>query len=344
LVIAFVVIAVVAVLGVALGGAVLYGRSQLEAPAAAHGTPVTVKVSPGESVDQVAADLQSRGLIRSSFWFGWFARFKGLGGNLRAGEFKLDSGMGASAIIARLSTAPDVQMVKITFTEGTTATQMARKVGDAGVGVTADQYLAEVRTGSFNEPFLSGRPTGASLEGFLYPDTYEIPQGSTAHQIVQMQLDDFAHRIGTLLSAPPHGLTAYQLVVLASIIESEARFDDDRPKIASAIYNRLAQSMPLQTDSAVAYGLGISGREPTAAEFKVDTPYNTYLHAGLTPTPIANPGLPSLQAAAQPAQTPYLFWVADGCGHNHYATTASQHDQQVSQYLNSPCPSPSTSP
>jgi UPF0755 protein len=340
LVIAFVVIAVVAVIGVAAGGVVLYGRSQLDAPASAHGTPVTVQVASGESVDQVAADLQNHGLIRSSFWFGWFAKFKGLGGSLHSGAFKLDSGMGASAIISRLSTAPDVQTVKITFTEGTTATQMAKKVADSGVGVTADQYLAEVRTGSFTASFLSGRPAGASLEGFLYPDTYQVPQGSTAHDIVQMQLDNFSHRIGTLLASPPHGLTGYQMVVLASIIESEARFDDDRAKVASAIYNRLGQKMALQSDATVAYGLGISGREPTAAEFKIDTPYNSYLHAGLTPTPVSNPGLPSLQAAAQPAQTPYLFWVADGCGHNHYAVTLSEHDQQVSRYLNSPCPSP----
>ncbi|HEV7677368.1 MAG TPA: endolytic transglycosylase MltG [Candidatus Dormibacteraeota bacterium] len=333
-------IAIVAVVGVAAGGVVLYGRSQLEAPAAAHGTPVTVQVTSGESVDQVAADLQTHGLIRSSFWFGWFARFKGLGGSLHSGAFKLDSGMGASAIISRLSTAPDVQTVKITFAEGATATQMAKKVGDSGLGVTADQYLAEVRTGSFSAPFLTGRPAGASLEGFLYPDTYSIPQGSTAHQIVQMQLDDFGQRVGTLLAAPPHGLTGYQLVVMASIIEREAQFNDDRPKVASAIYNRLAQNMALQSDATVAYGLGITGREPTAAEFKIDTPYNSYLHAGLVPTPIANPGLPSLQGAAQPAQTTYLFWVADGCGHNHYAVTLAEHDQQVSRYLNSPCPSP----
>jgi UPF0755 protein len=341
LVIAFAVIAVMAVIGVVIGGLVLFGRTQLEAPAAAHGTPVTVQVASGETVDQVANDLQSRGLIRSSFWFGWFAKFKGLGGSLHAGQFRLDSGMGASAIISRLSTAPEVQTVKITFAEGTTATQMAKKVGDSGVGVTADQYLTEVRTGSFSAPFLSGRPAGASLEGFLYPDTYQIPQGSTAHDIVQMQLDDFGHRIGTLLASPPQNLTPYQLVVLASIIESEARLADDRPKVASAIYNRLAQNMALQSDATVAYGLGISGREPTAAEFKIDTPYNSYLHAGLTPTPVSNPGLPSLQAAAQPAQTPYLYWVADGCGHNHYAVTLSEHDQQVSKYLNSPCPSPS---
>src|SRR5579884_2466908 len=183
----------------------------------------------------------------------------------------------------------------------------------------------------------AGRPAGASLEGFLFPDTYDVPQGTTAHQLVQMQLDDFAHRTAALLAAPPNGLSAYQLVVLASIVEREAQFDDDRPKVASAIFNRLSQGMALQSDATVEYGLGITGREPSADELHQDTPYNTYLHTGLTPTPISNPGLASLQAAAHPAATQFLFWVADGCGHNHYAVTAPQHDQQVSQYLNSPC-------
>lgn len=342
LVIAFAVVAVVAVLAVVGGGLVLYGRSQLEAPSSTHGPVVTVTVQQGETVDQVASDLQSRGLIRSSFWFGWFAKIKNLAANLQAGQFKLDNGMGASAIIQKLEAAPEAKVTNITFTEGMTAQQMADKVGKSSLGITADQYMAEVKGGSFNEPFLASRPAGASLEGFLFPDTYAVPQGTTAHQLVQMQLDDFAHRTDGLLASPPNGLSAYQLVTLASIIEREARFDDDRPKVASAMYNRLAAGMPLQADSTVTYGLGITDREPSDAELHQDTPYNTYLHTGLTPTPIANPGLASLRAAAHPATTQYLFWVADGCGHNHYSVTAQQHDQQVAQYLNSPCPSPST--
>jgi UPF0755 protein len=302
---------------------------------------VTVEVQQGETVDQLAADLQSRGLIRSSFWFGWFARFKDLAGNLRAGRFKLDDGMGASAIIQRLEGAPDVTLVKVTFIEGMTAQQMADRVGKSSLGITADQYMAEVKSGTFNEPFLSSRPAGASLEGFLFPDTYEVPQGTTAHQLVQMQLDDFGHRTSGLFTSLPQGMSVYQVVTLASIVEREAQFDDDRPKVASAIDNRLAQNMALQSDATVEYGLGLVGREPTADELHQDTPYNTYLHTGLTPTPISNPGLASLNAAVHPASTQFLFWVADGCGHNHYAVTAQQHDQQVAQYLNSPCPSPS---
>jgi UPF0755 protein len=339
---AFAILAVLVVLVLAGGGVVLYARAQLEAPSATHGTAVSVVVHQGETLDQLGDDLQAKGLVRSAFWFKWFARFKGLADQLRAGTFKLDSGMGASAVVARLEGTPDVAVVRIALAEGLTAKQMATRVTASGVGVTTDQYMAEVQNGSFNEPFLAGRPAGASLEGFLFPDTYTFPKGATAHQIVQAQLDDFARRAGPLLKSPPHGLSGYQLVVMASIVEREAQFDDDRPKVASVLYNRLDKGMMLQVDASVLYGLGVFGRAPTADELHHDTPYNTYLHAGLPPTPISNPGLASLQAAASPAQTAFLFYVSDGCGHNHYSTTQAEHDQQAARYVNSPCPSPSS--
>jgi UPF0755 protein len=344
LVVAFAVVAVLAVLGVIGGGVVLYGRTQLEAPAAAHSTPVTVDVKSGETVDELATDLQNRGLIRSTFWFGWFAKFKGLAGNLHVGQFKLDSGMGASAIVSRLGAAPEVTTHRLVLAEGLNARQMAQRVEQAGLGITAQQYLTEVTSGSFDYPFLQGRPSGGSLEGFLFPDTYSVPDGTTAHGLVKMQLDDFSQRAAPLLQSPPHGLSAYQVVVMASIVEREAQFPDDRPQVAGVLYNRLDQNMRLQVDASVLYGLHVVGRAPTAEELKQDTPYNTYLHAGLPPTPIANPGSASLQAAAHPTTTQFLFYVSDACGHNHYSTTVQQHDQQAARYLNSPCPSPSPSP
>jgi UPF0755 protein len=336
---AFALFAILAVLVVGGGGVVLYARSQLDAPSSMHTTAVSVDVHTGETLDQLSDDLAAKGVIRSAFWFKWFARFKGLADQLRAGRYKLDAGMGASAVVARLEGPPEVAVVSITLAEGLTAKQMSTRVQASGVGVTADQYMAEVQNGSFDEPFLAGRPAGASLEGFLFPDTYEVPKGTTAHQIVQMQLDDFARRVDSLLKSPPNGMSAYQAVIVASLVEREARFDDDRPKVSSAIYNRLAQNMPLQVDASVQYGLGIT-TAPTDAQLKIDTPYNTYIHGGLPPGPIANPGLPSLQAAVNPAKTSFLFWVADGCGHNHFATTLQQHEQQNQQYLNSSCPSP----
>jgi len=338
MVVVFFVLSALVVLGIGAGATVLYGRSQLEAPAASgQGHRVSITVASGETVDHLASDLESHGVIRSAFWFGWFARFKGLDGRLHAGSYAVDSAMGASAVIAALEAAPETPVHRVVLAEGLTAGQMAERVQAAGTGITAADYLDQVRHGTFSDSFLSGRPAGASLEGFLFPDTYDVPAGTSAHDIVAMQLHAFAAKAASLLGHPVNGLSAYQLVVMASIVEREARFADDRPKVASVFYNRLAAGMDLQADATVLYGLGLSGQSPSLDQLKQDTPYNTYLHPGLTPTPIANPGVASINAVVNPIGTPYRFYVSDRCGHNHYSVTQAEHDRQVAMYLNASC-------
>ncbi|MFN2451627.1 MAG: endolytic transglycosylase MltG [Candidatus Dormibacteria bacterium] len=334
---AFAVLGLLAVLAVAGGGAYTYGRAQLAAPSATHDQAQRVEVRPGETSDQLADELAGRGLIRSAFWFRLYARLRGLGGTLQPGTFELDNGMGASAIVAKLGAAPEQGSHRVVLTEGLTATQMAAKIEAAGTGITAADYLREVRSGQFSAAFLAGRPPGASLEGFLFPDTYDVAPGTSAHALVQRQLDDFARNGVPALQGSKTGLPTYQLVVLASVVEREARLDVDRPKVAGVIANRLAANMLLQVDASVTFGLGVSGREPTAAEKQQDTPYNTYLHPGLPPSPISNPGRAALLAAANPAPGPFLFYVSDGCGRNHYAVTNAEHERNVARYLGRPC-------
>jgi UPF0755 protein len=328
---------VVVVLVVATGGTALYARAQLEAPASGHSTGVTIDVATGESLDGLVTDLQSHDLIRSPFWFRWYARLRGLGGRLEAGRYRLDTGMGASALVARLEMPPDARTVRLVIPEGLTAAQIAARVQSVGLGISATGYLDEERTGHFSDGFLAGRPAGSPLEGMLFPDTYEVPVGASAHDVVSQQLEAFTAKALPMLAAPPKGFTAYQVVVVASIVEREARLASDRPMVAGVLYNRLARGMDLQVDASVMYGLGQPGQDPTPDDLRHDTPYNTYLHGGLPPTPISNPGLASIEAAAHPAASPYLFYVSDGCGHNHYSTTAAEHDALVRQYLNSPC-------
>ena len=333
----FAVVGLLAVLVVGGGGAYVYGRSQLAAPSATHDQVQRVQVRPGESTDQLATDLAGRGLVRSAFWFGLYARLRGLGGSLQPGSFSLDDGMGASAIVARLTAAPAPGSHRVVLAEGLTAAQMGAKLEAAGTGISAADYLREVRSGQFSGTFLDGRPAGATLEGFLFPDTYDVAAGTSAHAFVQRQLDDFAAQGLPALKGSKTGLPTYQLVVLASVVEREARFDVDRPKVAGVITNRLAANMLLQVDASVTFGLGISGREPTAAEKQQDTPFNTYLHPGLPPSPISNPGRAALLAAANPAPGPYLFYVSDGCGRNHYAVTDAEHERNVARYVGQPC-------
>jgi UPF0755 protein len=333
----FLLIAVLLV--VSIVGVALYGRSQLEAPAADHSAAKVVTVHQGESLDDVVSQLDQAGLIKSKTWFSLFARFKGLG-TIAPGDYSLDSGMGASSIISRLQSLPDISRTRVVLTEGMTAQQMAAKVAKANLGISADQYMAEVNGGSFSAPFLTGRPAGASLEGFLFPDTYEVAQGASAHDLVQMQLDAFAAKAAPLLKGSTDaGLNTYQTLTLASIVEREAQQPVDFGKVAGVLTNRLKDGMQLQVDATVSYGLGKPGTEPNADELKKDTPYNTYVHSGLPPTPISNPGVASIQAAVSPTSVPYIYYVSDGCGVNHYATTISEFEQIKNQYVGQPCSS-----
>jgi UPF0755 protein len=329
-------VAIVMLLLVVGGGALLYGRSQLDPPATTADADVTVNVQAGEPVDTLVSDLSNHQLIRSAFWFGWYAKLQGLGSKLVAGNFVLNDAMSASYIVQRLEGPPQVATHQLLLTEGLTAKQMAAKVAAAGLGISAAQYLAEVQSGSFSEPFLGGRPSGASLEGFLFPDTYTVVDHATAHDIVQMQLADFAKKaMPQLAGMSPQQV--YAAVTVASMIEREAKFSVDRPLVAGVIANRLANGMRLQIDSTVLYGLGLTSGSLTSDQLARDTPYNTYVHSGLPPTPIANPGAGSIAGAAHPANTPYLYYLSDCSGHNHYSVTGQEHDQQIQQYLSKPC-------
>jgi UPF0755 protein len=332
----FAIVATLVVLAVAGGGAFLYGRTQLDPPASNANAPVTITVHNGESVDALVNDLAGHGLIRSAFWFGWYAHLQGLASKLVAGHFVLDDAMSASYIVQRLESPPQLGTRRVLLTEGLTAGQMAARIAASGLNITAAQYLAEVRSGSFTEPFLARRPSGASLEGFLFPDTYAIPDNATAHDVVQMQLADFANKAMPVL-AGVGSQQLYATVTVASITEREAEFESDRALVAGVVDNRLAAGQRLQLDSTVIYGLGLSGGTLTAQQLATDTPFNTYLHSGLPPTPISNPGVASITAAVHPAATPDFFFISDCSGHNHYSVTEQQHEQQIAQYLSKPC-------
>jgi len=326
-------IAVIALVVVSGVGLFLYGRTELE-PAATSGATVAFEVSPGEGVDQVTQDLNAQHLVKSSSWFGVYASLRGLNSHLHPGIFNLSPAMGASEIINVLEGDPSVQTHKLVVTEGMRATDIASAVAALNIGVSAPQYMTEVTSGKFTESFLSMRPAGASLEGFLFPDTYEIPQGSTAHDIVEMQLEDFAAKAEPLLEG---NHAPYDILTIASIVEREAKFAVDRPQVAAVIDNRLAIGKNLEIDTTVLYGLNANNAVLSESQLATDTAYNTYIHSGLPPTPISNPGVDSIEAALHPAAVQYLYYVSDGCGHIHYSVTAADHQTQVQQYVGVPC-------
>jgi UPF0755 protein len=326
----FALVGAIVILVAAGGVTLLYGHIELEAVGA--GTPLLVTVKGGESLEQLSDSLQSQGLIKSAFFFSAYARLRGV--HLRAGEYQLDSGMAASEMINVLEAPPFCPGVTFVIPEGFTVNQIASRVAATkGLGITRQEYLDAVTAGGYDAPFLAIRPAGdTSLEGFLFPATYTVPDCASAHQVVQQQLDAFAANVVPLL--PQSAPQAYADLISASLVEAEA-LPPDYATVASVIDNRLAIDMRLQIDSSVMYGLQESGAAMSPADEATDTPYNTYINPGLPPTPIDNPGTAAVKGVLAPASTAYLFYVTDPCGVAHFSVTEAQHEQQVSQYGNS---------
>ncbi len=237
-------------------------------------------------------------------------------------------------------TVPTPAVVKVLIPEGKTRAQIAQIAA-------ADGLKGSYRIASRRSPLLSptdyGAPRGTpDLEGFLFPATYDMDSGAAAGRLVEEQLIAFRENVGATEVARARALrvTPYQLLIVASMVEREAQIPGDRPKIAAVIYNRLAQGMPLGIDATIYYAVELAQGIPTythelsEAQLHIDSPYNTRTHVGLPPTPISNPGLASIRAAAHPAHVSYLYYVAgaDGCGEQVFSHTLAEFEADAAAY------------
>src|ERR1700682_2629487 len=305
---------------------------QLHQPANPGNSKVRFVVPPGASFHEVADTLHRTGLIDSVTVFDFYARYKHLDRNVQADAYELSRNLNMIQILAALQTAVPEEIF-ITIPEGFTIKKTAALLDKGGV-IKGSDYTALAVQGKFNYDFLKDLPPGASLEGFLFPDTYLIPRAGTAKDLITQQLDAFKRlwnerRQG---QATKRKLNALQLVTIASLIEREARYQEDRPLVASVIYNRLSAGWPLQIDATVLYAKGVWQSSVTKEDRMVQSPYNTYLHTGLPPGPIANPGIKAIDAALQHANTGYFFYLSDPQGHNHYAKTNEEFARLLKQY------------
>ncbi len=328
------VLAAVAALGLVVVGLGLVARGELEPVQPTHRERVVIAVRPRDSLDQVVTTLSRDRVLRSGLVFGWYARLRGLPQGLHPGRFVLDRGMGASEVIAVLLGPSQPAPRTVTIPDGLSAAQVAALLQRQGV-VAARDYLAQVAHGLFaGERPLPGTPAGASWEGICLGDTFQLARGSSAHALVALQLQDFDRRLrrALLAGAAAVHLTPYQAVVLASIVGAEAPSSTDRRRIAGIFFNRLRLGMPLQSDVTVLYALAEAGLRPgRPLQTGVASPYNTYLHPGLPPGPIANPGVGAVLAVLHPLASPDLFFVALPDGRVLYAATAAQHQRQVQE-------------
>jgi len=332
-------------------------QAEVNQPASTDARPVRFIIEPGTPARLIAQQLLAAGLITDARLFEAYVRVNGIADQLEAGAFILSPTMTLATIAETLQHA-EAASLTITIPEGWRVEQIADYLEKAGVfGQDAAElatYRSRLASGELNglDPaaytFLQGRPPGAGFEGYLFPDTYELPlEGATAQDLLQRQLDTFARRVIPLYEAAiaqkTTPLSLYEVLTVASIVEREAVVAEERPAIAGVYLNRLAAGIKLEADPTVQYAMGYQAavdqwwKTPVFLEeySSVDSPYNTYLYAGLPPGPIASPGLSSIQAVLQPAQHAYLFFVAlpDGSGRHVFATTFEEHSENVRKYL-----------
>ena len=295
-------------------------------------TKVVISIPRGATGTQVADLLKEKGVIRSAFVFRLLIKLRHLAGIFKAGEYNLTTNMAVSDVIDALKQGPFLESVTVTFPEGLTMAQTGARAAEA-LGMSQEDFINAAKSGTFVlAPYL---PAGTkSVEGFLFPQTYDFLQDTTPAQLIQRLLGEFKKECQALpwSKVSSLGISDFQAVIVASMIEREAKFQADRPLVAAVIYNRLKKGMPLQIDATVEYALGTYKAKLTYADLQVKSPYNTYLHTGLPPGPIASPGLASIAAALDPASVDYLYYVADSSGHNHYASTYQEFLQLKAKY------------
>ncbi|OAT81441.1 endolytic transglycosylase MltG [Desulfotomaculum copahuensis] len=279
--------------------------------------------------------LQTRGLIRNARVFNLYVRLKGVGGRLKAGRYSLSTGMSLSRITDLLVKGPP-DAREFTVPEGFTLHQIAALLTKQGL-TTHDRFFQAVARDQFDYPFLAGLPPGPHrLEGYLFPDTYKVGSDISTHDLIDMMLGQFNDEMKKLnyeQKARAAGLTLHQAVIIASMVEREAKVNRERPVIAGVIENRLHRGMPLQVDATVQYALGSQRSKLYYKDLEVKSPYNTYKITGLPPGPIACPGEASLLAAVEPAHTNYLYYVAKPDGTHAFAVTLAQHEANKRKYL-----------
>jgi UPF0755 protein len=291
-------------------------------------TETFVELAPGSSTTRIGQQLQAAGVVRSQFAIDLVRLVKR--GTLSAGEYRFDHPASALEVYARIARG-DVYTRTVTIPEGSNLFDIAARLEQAGFGPREEFLAAAAQETSLVADF---DPSAKSLEGYLFPDTYYLARKATPEQICATMVRRFrgeAERLG--LKDDVH-----KVVTIASLVERETAVDGERPLVASVFENRLAKGMPLMTDPAVIYGLELNGTWRGTiyrSDLTRNTVYNTYLHKGLPPGPIANPGAKSLRAAMEPASTDYLYFVAAGSnpqGHSLFSSTLDEQNHNVAGY------------
>lgn len=297
-------------------------------------TLITIKT--GTSSTEIADTLQQKGLIRSSAIFQWYIRTKDVRDKMQAGTYALRPSMNVQAIVDVLVQGA-VRSDLVTIISGQRLDQIRQTLINAGFG-PSDVDAALDPANYPNSRALADKPADANLEGFLYPDSYQKDDNTTAQMIIKESLDEMSNHLTPDIreAFASHGLTVYQGVTLASIVEKEVSKPADRAQAAQVFLKRYGMNMQLGSDVTAFYGAIKDGKDPTTT---YDSPYNTLMHNGLPPGPISNISESSLEAVAHPASTDWLYFVAGDDGTTHFSKTLEEHEALTKQYCHKLCSS-----
>lgn len=289
-----------------------------------------VVVQQGTAFSEVARQLVASGVIDDVLTFRVLARLRGQEAAVRAGEYRFAPRQTQDEVLRALVTQGAQVAAWVTVPEGFTIRQIAERLQESGVGPAPPFAQAFAR----NSIVVDGART-KSLEGFLFPSTYLMALGASPEQVESAMTAEFFQQLPRDADARARalGLNVPQIVTVASLVEREAKVEADRPLIAGVIYNRLRLKIPLEVDATIEYALPEHKRELSYADLRINSPYNTYVHAGLPPTPIANPGRPSMEAALHPSKTDYLYYVYCGNGRHVFSKTLAEHQANVARCL-----------
>jgi UPF0755 protein len=287
----------------------------------APGESARVQVVKGDTLSDVAAKLEEAGIIESAFVFELQARYEGYGTKIKTGRYTFQPGQDSEEILHKLTVGQAAPTITVTIPEGLTIEETAETIA-ADSSVPASAFREAARRTDYGYAFLDGSDV-ETTEGYLFPAKYDFEKGVTAPQIVDRLLEQYLLETQELDFAEARerlDLTENQVVTVASLIEKEAASPEEKPLIASVIYNRMRKDTPLQIDATIQYALKRPKANLSLADLKVDSPYNTYENKGLPPGPICSPGRESLLAALNPANTTYLYYVLQANGEKHFFT------------------------
>jgi UPF0755 protein len=316
---------VVAVLALVVGLGVGWARAYFSI--GPEGRQVMVVIPAGATLSDIGSDLAAKGVVPHARSFVLRAQQDGYSTSFKPGMYVLHINQPYDSLVAQLVKGARPLTVKVSIPEGTTLKQASHLVAARVSSITSDDYVKVARDDP--PPFrLGGYKPGTTLEGMLFPATYDVAPKADARTFVEQQLAAFKENFSQvdMTRAKKANLTKYDVVIIASMIEREVRLPSERTLVAAVIWNRLRAHMLLQIDATIQYALGKTKPVLTYQDLKIDSPYNTYKHAGLPPTPISNPGLAALKAAADPANVKYLYYVArnDGTGGHYFSSDYAQ--------------------